>query len=385
MPTITVQIPLKPVTQPKHDRLQQTVQRQNQIARTIADLMPSIDRRRWGDTRRDPVYHQWVQKEYPDNNGLRSHDANQAAYKVAENYGQWQQTGYGGGRPRYDNASWARFCNRGNGVQYEQNDGGRWSVRLPLEPYNAEWFWLATGPYQDQFLSQERCTGFGDTELKEYSPGNYVLNQTVRLLDRSTEASPETLLAVHLGINKLATITVHDIDAGEVLDVETVNGGRVRHRWQRFETIHSELQHAGQPEKVEQINGLEHRANQQQRHTIARRIIELADDYDEPVIVLEDDLASVPGQANERLDKSWFKTLVNRWAFADLQGMIAYKAGMAGVPVRETDAADVSTTCNKCGGDGQRQPNYDRFTCSSCGYKADADVNAAFNLAGRGH
>lgn len=75
------------------------------------------------------------------------------------------------------------------------------------------------------------------------------------------------------------------------------------------------------------------------------------------------------------------RTELNSWAFAQLFTLIAYKAALAGVPVKIVDPAYSSQLCPDCGtvGKGNR-PSRDLFHCSSCGHSGPADLIAAQNI-----
>lgn len=75
------------------------------------------------------------------------------------------------------------------------------------------------------------------------------------------------------------------------------------------------------------------------------------------------------------------RTELNSWAFAQLFTLIAYKAALAGVPVKIVDPAYSSQLCPECGtiGKGNR-PSRDLFRCSSCGHSGPADIIAAQNI-----
>ncbi|WP_410965919.1 zinc ribbon domain-containing protein, partial [Salmonella sp. SAL4438] len=59
---------------------------------------------------------------------------------------------------------------------------------------------------------------------------------------------------------------------------------------------------------------------------------------------------------------------------------------LAGLPApREVVAGRTSMTCSCCGHrDVASRPAQDRFACTSCGFEAHADVNAAVQIARRG-
>jgi transposase len=73
---------------------------------------------------------------------------------------------------------------------------------------------------------------------------------------------------------------------------------------------------------------------------------------------------------------------MSKWSFAELRGLIEYKAKLAGVPVIPVDPRDTSRTRPKCGHmeEGNRLTR-GIFLCRSCGYCDHADVVGATNIA----
>jgi putative transposase len=72
-----------------------------------------------------------------------------------------------------------------------------------------------------------------------------------------------------------------------------------------------------------------------------------------------------------------------KWAFAELQSFVAYKAALAGSLCIKVDANYTSQTCPRCGCTSQaNRPNKGLlFVCSACHYTLHADLVGARNLA----
>jgi len=357
------------------------MQRQQEIAQKIAELMQSIRSYRWNGSKQDPVFYRWVQKHFPDNNGLRSHDANQVAYKVTENFQAWKSNGYGDQPPQYKNQRWIRFCNCNSHIEYENNNGS-WGVKLPLEPYNAEWFSLKVGEYQKQFLEKKRNgeASFGDAEIKEHSHG-YVLNQSVTVETEKPDYEAETFIGVDLGLNDIAVAVAWQPGDG-VQQAEFFSGDKVAHHRRELRETRSELQEAGQIEKVKELKGLEQRFCQQRNHEVSKKIVELAAQYEKPVILMEE-LSGIRWRLKELKGSNEFKAQLNSWTFGELEGMIEYKAEREEIKAEKIKPEYTSQNCNKCGEKGRRpyQGNTKRFYCPDCDYEVDADFNAATNIA----
>lgn len=76
------------------------------------------------------------------------------------------------------------------------------------------------------------------------------------------------------------------------------------------------------------------------------------------------------------------KVFLKNWTYYDLQEKIAYKAKEAGIEVRLVNPQYTSQRCSKCGYiDKENRLAQDVFICKSCGFKSNADYNAALNIA----
>jgi transposase len=71
------------------------------------------------------------------------------------------------------------------------------------------------------------------------------------------------------------------------------------------------------------------------------------------------------------------------WAFAELQGYLAYKALLAGSMTMRVDAYHTSQACPRCGyASTTNRPNKGlSFVCQSCQYTLHADLIGARNIA----
>lgn len=109
-------------------------------------------------------------------------------------------------------------------------------------------------------------------------------------------------------------------------------------------------------------------------HFVSKRVIDFAIQNNASMIKLEN---------LEGFDKDQKDSIILRnWSYFELQQMIIYKAKKFGIQVKMIDPAYTSQTCSKCGHleDGQRL-SQSEFVCKNCGYKENADYNAAVNIA----
>ena len=64
-----------------------------------------------------------------------------------------------------------------------------------------------------------------------------------------------------------------------------------------------------------------------------------------------------------------------------MQEQTEYKAEMAGIVVEDVEPAYTSQQCSQCGCTLDENRNGQAFACLNCGYTANADYNAAKNVA----
>lgn len=85
----------------------------------------------------------------------------------------------------------------------------------------------------------------------------------------------------------------------------------------------------------------------------------------------------------EKLEKNGFDSkLLGMWSYYELQNMIEYKGKREGVEVRYVNPAYTSQTCSKCGSiHKENRQSQEKFECIECGFKLNADHNAAINIA----
>jgi putative transposase len=113
-------------------------------------------------------------------------------------------------------------------------------------------------------------------------------------------------------------------------------------------------------------------------HKLANRIVDEAKELKASTIVLEE-LANI----RKRIRRSKaINGRLNRWSFRKFQGIMEYKAKLAGLNVTYVDAKGTSSLCPICG--GKLSPNgYRRLKCSRCGLEEDRDIIAVKNLLRR--
>ena len=90
-------------------------------------------------------------------------------------------------------------------------------------------------------------------------------------------------------------------------------------------------------------------------------------------------LENLTGIRRNRCNKTTRKWL-GQWAFHQLEFNIIYKAHQQGIEVALVDPAYTSQRCSTCGYTAKNNRRKGPFACRSCGFIANADVNAAINI-----
>jgi IS605 OrfB family transposase len=135
---------------------------------------------------------------------------------------------------------------------------------------------------------------------------------------------------------------------------------------------------------IEPLEGRINNAYTTLNHQLSASLIDFAKDHGAGVIQIED-LTGLKDQLRGTF-------IGMNWRYHQLQSFIEYKADEAGIKVRRINPRFTSRRCSKCGvihgafdraaRDAGGRPGFSaRFQCPKCEFEADADYNAARNLA----
>lgn len=222
------------------------------------------------------------------------------------------------------------------------------------------------GEYQAKLLVHQR----GESDLVMVESGFYLL-ATCDISD-PLQKDVDGFLGIDLGIVNIATDSTGQSFSGEAVE-------KTRQRLQR---LRSELQSKGTKgckRKLKKISGKQKRFQKHTNHCIAKRIVEKAKDTGKAIAV--ENLKGIRKTATIRKSQ---RAQHNNWAFHQLKSFIAYKAKLAGLPIKEVDPRNTSKTCSKCSHcEKSNRKSQSEFVCKSCGYSIHADLNAAINIASR--
>lgn len=220
---------------------------------------------------------------------------------------------------------------------------------------------MRLGSFQQSYFSQ----GIPKEAELIFKKGHWYFNLVLDLPDPPV-TEHTTVLGVDLGENNLAAIS-----SGQIF-----GGGKIRHERDQFLAKRRALQSNGSQsarQLQKKISGREMRRMKQINHEVSKQIVKEAIRQDAGLIVLEN-LTNIRKRirGGKRI-----RTRLHRWAFAQLQTFIQYKAEANGIRIAFVNPAYSSQTCSCCGALGVRERH--TFKCS-CGNQQHSDLNASRNL-----
>ncbi|MEX2535947.1 MAG: transposase [Trueperaceae bacterium] len=185
-----------------------------------------------------------------------------------------------------------------------------------------------------------------------------------------TPQEPNGALGVDLGIQNLATTS----------EGQTFTGANVEQARQKFLRHRSSLQKRGSrsaKRRLKKVAGREARFRRDTNHKIAKHVVETAKRTGRKLKL--EDLSGIRDRVRLRRSQ---RAKHSGWSFYQLREFVQYRAVRDGVPLGLVDARNTSRTCSACGHcEKSNRKRQAEFRCCSCGYSANADVNAAINIA----
>lgn len=201
-----------------------------------------------------------------------------------------------------------------------------------------------------------------------YRRKQWYLNLVLDLPDHTPIDPNGRVLGVDMGENVLATTSTGKL----------FGGGQLRHQRDCHLALRRRLQSNGSQsakQRLSALSGREQRHARQINHEVSKSIVQEAVAIGASAVAMES-LTNIRKRIRAR---KRVRTRLHRWAFAELQSFIAYKAEAVGMTVQYVNPAYTSQDCSVCGQRGTR--NKHRFSCQTCGIWAHSDVNASRNLA----
>ncbi len=204
-----------------------------------------------------------------------------------------------------------------------------------------------------------------------YCKGQFYLAVT---LDVPTPTPTETsdTLGVDLGIVNLATDSEGETFSGEAIEKARKRYHALRQRLQKRGTI-SAKRH------LKKLSGREARFRKNSNHVISKRIVQKAQQNHQAFAIEE--LRHIR-KRTERTVKRSQRSKHSSWAFFQLRFFLSYKAALAGIPLHTVNPRYTSRTCSQCGCcEKANRKSQAEFECKRCGFRCNADINAAINIS----
>jgi len=226
--------------------------------------------------------------------------------------------------------------------------------------------------------------------------GSYYIDIQIKT-DLPEEHESSDTLGVDRGINNICINTICINTICTLSDGTNYAGGKLNaYREKRYRVRRSLQAKAGKGARtstrrncrrlLSTLSGKERRFQKHINHEISKDIVAKAKAKGQTIVL--EDLSGIrqsgirqSGIRQSARQRKGQRRRFHSWAFYELEQFIRYKAAFAGVPVMSIDPRYTSQTCHECTHIGTRRGA--DFECESCGYEANADVNAARNIATR--
>jgi IS605 OrfB family transposase len=226
---------------------------------------------------------------------------------------------------------------------------------------------MVYGEYQIGFLKRLK----GQVDLV-YRNGTFYLYATIDVPE-DAPIYPTRFLGVDLGIAQLAVDSDGNSYTGEAVEI-------VRQRCALHRQTYQATGTKSAKRRLKQLSGKESWFRRAVNHTISKHLVAHAQDT-KAAMALED-LTGIGDRTTVRKSQ---RNKHKSWSFRQLADFIVYKAIRLGIPGCFVDPRNTSRACSKCGFvDKRNRRSQAEFLCLRCGFTANADLNAARNLATRG-
>lgn len=198
---------------------------------------------------------------------------------------------------------------------------------------------------------------------------------------KQVAVSRDIILGVDLGIVKAAVMTVSNspsviesIDGGEISQFRNKAEKRRNSMRNQLRVASDNRRGHGRKTLLKPLEKLESKVSDFRKltnHRYSKKIVDVAVRNGCGVIQMED-LSGIKNASN----------FLANWSYYDLQQKTKYKAEELGIEFKLINPKYTSQRCNKCGViDSESRKTQSYFHCNTCGHKANADTNAARNIA----
>lgn len=155
------------------------------------------------------------------------------------------------------------------------------------------------------------------------------------------------------------------------------SGRQAMHVRKHYSKLRQSLQRKGTKgakRLLKRLSGKEQRWMRDLNHRISKAIVQSCQPGD--IIVMED-LKHIRDRIKVAKKQ---RQIQHSWAFGQLGNFIEYKAIERGIAVVYVDPRHTSQRCLVCGHISRSNRHKHLFKCASCGYTANADINACRNI-----
>ncbi len=187
-------------------------------------------------------------------------------------------------------------------------------------------------------------------------------------VDRPEKAEHSNVLGVDCNVDDHVAVTATGTFVG--------NADFLNHNRQEFEKRRGRLQQTGTRSAhltFQRIGDRFGRWSEDYLHQCSKELVAEAQRHGCTHIAFED-LEQI---RNRISDAKKFQ----QWAFRELQQQTKHKAELAGIVVETVEPSYTSQQCSKCGTTLEENRDGQHFECLDCSYTANADYNAAKNVA----
>jgi IS605 OrfB family transposase len=205
-----------------------------------------------------------------------------------------------------------------------------------------------------------------------FKKGKFYLFQTVDVPEEDV-ADVETFLGVDFGQTDIAILS----------DGANHNSEQLKNVRKKCSKVRASVQSKGTKSSkrlLKRLSGRERRFVSINNRTISKQIVAKAKAENKGIAI--EDLSEIRFTAKPESKSQ--KTELNRWSFYQLRQFLTYKALLNGVKLVVIPPAYTSQTCSVRNHIGTKENSFrkgKKFACANCGNVADADADAARNIA----
>lgn len=214
----------------------------------------------------------------------------------------------------------------------------------------------------------------GEADLV-YKKGKFYLFQTVDVPEEKVK-DIEEFIGCDFGQTDIAVLS----------DGTNFNSDQLKKVRKKYSKVRASVQSKGTKgakKLLKRLSGRERNFVSINNHTISKQIVAKAKAENKGIAI--ENLTNIRKTAKSKSKAQ--KTELNRWSFFQLRKFLTYKALLNGVKLVVIPPAYTSQTCSVCKHIGTKENSFrkgKKFACTNCSNVADADVNAAHNIAAWG-